>query len=231
MLENLKEQVFQANQRLVRENLVILTWGNASAFDVESGYLVIKPSGVPYSTMTANDMVVVDLDGNIIEGGYKPSSDTPTHIALYKNWKNIKGVVHTHSLNATSWAQSGLDLMIQGTTHADYFYGVIPCLPLLTTKEVNDAYEHYTGMKIVSEFQKRNLKPLEMGACLLTGHGPFSWAETVDEAVENSIVLEAIATMGIKTLQLNADTRLPKYILDKHYLRKHGDKAYYGQKK
>lgn len=230
MLEKLKEQVFYANQKLVQENLVILTWGNASAFDTESGYLVIKPSGVSYKTMTVDDMVVVDLNGNVIEGNYKPSSDTPTHIALYKNWKNIKGIVHTHSLNATAWAQSGLDLIIQGTTHADYFYGDVPCLPLLTKQEVEESYEHYTGMKIVSEFQKRNLKPLEMGACLLTGHGPFSWGETVDKAVENSIVLETIANMGIKSLQLNPDARLPKYILDKHYLRKHGDNAYYGQK-
>ncbi len=230
MLEQLKDQVFKANQKLVRENLVLLTWGNASAFDEKTGYLVIKPSGVPYDTMKAEDMVIVDLEGNVVEGRYKPSSDTPTHIALYKNWKNIKGVVHTHSLYATSWAQTGLDLVIQGTTHADYFYGDVPCLSLLTPQEVSDAYEHYTGMKIVSEFETKKINPLEMGACLLTGHGPFTWGETVDKAVENSMVLEAIAQMGINTLFLNPQAKLPQYILDKHYLRKHGVNAYYGQK-
>ena len=230
MLEQLKERVYLANQKLVRENLVILTWGNASAFDPDTQLLVIKPSGVPYDTMKVEDMVIVDLEGKIVEGKYKPSSDTPTHIALYKHWKNIKGVVHTHSLYATSWAQSGLDLVIQGTTHADYFYGDVPCLSLLTPEEVLDAYEYYTGMKIISEFETKKISPLEMGACLLTGHGPFTWGETVDKAVENSIVLEAIAQMGINTLSLNPQVKLPQYILDKHYLRKHGASAYYGQK-
>ena len=230
MLEQLKNEVFEANQKLVKENLVILTWGNASAFDKETGYLVIKPSGVSYSTMKAEDMVVVDLDGKVVEGKYKPSSDTPTHVALYKNWEDIGGIVHTHSLYATAWAQSGNDLYTQGTTHADYFYGDVPCLSLLTPEEVSESYEHYTGMKIVSEFENKNLKPLEMGACLLTGHGPFTWGKIVDKAVENSIVLEAVANMGIHTLSLNKEARLPKYILDKHYLRKHGVNAYYGQK-
>ncbi|MGL4561692.1 MAG: L-ribulose-5-phosphate 4-epimerase AraD [Brevinema sp.] len=230
MLEQLKKQVFLANKKLIEENLVILTWGNASAFDDKTGYLVIKPSGVSYNSMKEEDMVVVDLDGQVIEGAFKPSSDTATHIALYKNWKHIKGIVHTHSLYATAWAQSGLDLMIQGTTHADYFYGDVPCLSVLSQKEVSEAYEYYSGMKIVSEFENKSLNPLEMGACLLNGHGPFTWGESVDKAVENSIVLETIAKMGFHTLSLNPEAHLPKYILDKHYLRKHGANAYYGQK-
>ncbi|MGL5955602.1 MAG: L-ribulose-5-phosphate 4-epimerase AraD [Brevinema sp.] len=229
MLEQLKEKVFQANQQLVQKQLVILTWGNASAFDPESGYAVIKPSGVAYDLMTANDMIVVDLDGIVIEGRFKPSSDTPTHLALYKHWKGICGIVHTHSLHATAWAQSGLDLTIQGTTHADYFYGDIPCIPSLNIEETEQAYEHYTGMSIISEFKKRNLDPLNMGACLLSGHGPFSWSKSVEKAVENSVVLETIAQMGFLCASLNPHARLPQYILDKHFLRKHGPNAYYGQ--
>ena len=230
MLESLKEKVYQANKKLVDEKLVILTWGNASAFDKESKLVVIKPSGVSYSTMKAEDMVVVDLDGNIVEGTHKPSSDTPTHLEIYRTWGNvIGGVVHTHSTHATAWAQSGTDIPIQGTTHADYFYGDIPCLEVLSESEVKDNYEHFTGVKIVSEFKERKINVVEMQACLLTGHGPFTWGSTVDKAVENSIVLEEVAKMGLHTLQLNNTIKLPQYILDKHYLRKHGKNAYYGQ--
>ena len=182
--------------------------------------------------MKVEDMVVVDLNGQVIEGEYKPSSDTPTHLALYKAWgKSIQGIVHTHSVYATAWAQSGKTLFIQGTTHADYFYGDIPCIKPLTQAEVEDRYEYLTGVKIVTEFQKQELDPTTIGACLLTGHGPFTWGGSVEKAVENSIVLETIAKMGLQTIQLDTDIRLPQYILDKHYLRKHGRDAYYGQKR
>lgn len=231
MLESIKKQVYQANKKLVTENLVILTWGNASAYDPESGFVVIKPSGVSYDTMTEEDMVIVDLEGNIIEGQFKPSSDTPTHLEIYKIWgEKIRGVVHTHSSYATAWAQSGEDIPIQGTTHADYFYGDIPCLGVLTEVEVEKAYEYFTGVKIVTEFKRKNINPTEMGGCLLTGHGPFTWGGNIDKAVENSIVLEAIAHMAFFTLQLNKKIKLPNHIKDKHYFRKHGKNAYYGQR-
>lgn len=231
MLEKLKERVFACNQQLSSQGLVILTWGNASAYDPGSNYVVIKPSGISYTEMSADDMVVVDLDGTVIEGRYRPSSDTPTHLALYKKWgEMIQGIVHTHSTYATVWAQSGKDIPIQGTTHADYFYGDIPCLSTLSRKEVEERYEYFTGIKILNEFEQRNLDPLAMGACLLSGHGPFTWSNTVEKAVENSIVLEAVAKMAILTCSLNPKMRLPDYIFNKHYLRKHGENAYYGQK-
>ena len=231
MLEKLKKRVFSCNQMLSKEGLVVLTWGNASAFDPSSELLVIKPSGVSYEMMSAEDMVVVDLNGKVVEGRYRPSSDTPTHIVLYKEWGDkVQGVVHTHSVHATSWAQSGKDLPIQGTTHADYFYGDIPCLGVLTAQEVEEGYEHFTGVKIVRDFKERQIDPVSLGACLLTGHGPFTWGASVEKAVENSIVLETIAQMGLFTRMISPDVRLPNYILDKHYLRKHGKNAYYGQK-
>lgn len=230
MLEKLKEKVFFANKKIVQENLVILTWGNASAFDQKSELLVIKPSGIPYDTMKSEDMVIVDLNGNVIEGKLKPSSDMPTHLEIYRQWGDrVQGVVHTHSIYATAWAQSGLDIPVQGTTHADYFYGDIPCLGFLTKEEVKENYEHYTGVKIVSEFERKKIDPLKMGACLLAGHGPFTWGGNVEKAVENAIVLETVAKMGFSTLLLNRNIKLPEYILDKHYLRKHGENAYYGQ--
>lgn len=231
MLEELKEKVFESNQLLSREQLVVLTWGNASAYDSHSDLVVIKPSGVSYDSMTPQDMVVLDLEGKVIEGKYRPSSDTPTHLALYRNWgTQVQGIVHTHSTYATVWAQSGRDIPIQGTTHADYFYGDIPCLPTLTVEEVAQAYEHNTGIKILAEFKVRELNPVEMPACLLTGHGPFTWGSTVEKAVENSIVLEAVAKMATYNYIVNPKVRLPGYILNKHYLRKHGKDAYYGQK-
>lgn len=230
MLEQLKEEVFAANKKLVAEGLVILTWGNASAYDEAAGCFVIKPSGVPYDTMKASDMVVVDLDGKVIEGAFKPSTDMPTHLALYRAWgKEVRGVVHTHSKHAVMWAQAGLDVPILGTTHADYFYGDIPCFGALSEKEVDEAYEKNTGLKIVEGFGLRKIQPLECPACLLSGHGPFTWGKTAAKAVENSVVLEAVAEMALHTLALNPKSRLPRHVMDKHYLRKHGKNAYYGQ--
>lgn len=229
MLKYLKEQVYLANQRLVNENLVILTWGNVSAYDKETGYVVIKPSGVPYKSMEETDMVVMDIDLNIVEGRYKPSSDAPSHIAMYKHWDKITSIVHTHSLYATSWAQAGLDIVVQGTTHADYFYGDIPCISCLSREEVQDNYEYYTGLKIVNEFKERRLNPLEMGACLINGHAPFTWGTTIDKAVENSVVLEMVSNLSLNTVLLNDKAKLPEYLLNAHYLRKHGENSYYGQ--
>ncbi|MGL4677395.1 MAG: L-ribulose-5-phosphate 4-epimerase AraD [Brevinema sp.] len=230
MLEQLKERVFQANQQLVQKNLVVLTWGNASAFDPDSGYVVIKPSGIAYHLMSPKDMVIIDLDGTIIEGELNPSSDTQSHLALYKAWEGVCGIVHTHSLHATAWSQSGLDLTIQGTTHADYFYGDIPNIPYLSAEATNQAYEHHTGVSIVAEFTKRRIDPLSLSACLLSGHGPFTWAENIEKAVEKAVVLEYIAQMGFLCASLNSPSRLPQHIVDKHFLRKHGANAYYGQK-
>lgn len=230
MLDQLKEEVFAANKKLVSEGLVILTWGNASAYDEASGYFIIKPSGVPYDTMKASDMVVVDLDGKVVEGAFKPSTDMPTHLALYKAWgKEVRGVVHTHSKHAVMWAQAGLDVPILGTTHADYFYGDVPCFGVLSEKEVDEAYEKNTGLKIVTGFAERKIQPLECPACLLSGHGPFTWGKTVAKAVENSVVLEAVSEMALHTLALSPKSRLPRHVMDKHYLRKHGKNAYYGQ--
>lgn len=231
-IQELKERVFLANKKLVDENLVILTWGNASAYDKEQGIIAIKPSGVPYETMKVADMVLVDIEGKVIDSSLKPSSDTPTHITLFKAWgENIAGVVHTHSLNATTWAQAGMDIPIQGTTHADYFYGNIPCLEELSPKEVEEAYEYNTGVKIVQEYLKRKISPIEVPGCLLSGHGPFTWGETIEKAVENTIVLETISTMALGVHLLNSKIRLSTWIVDKHYNRKHGSNAYYGQNK
>lgn len=230
MLHDLKEQVFIANKELVAQNLVILTWGNASAYDKSTGFFVIKPSGVPYSSMKASDMVIVDLEGTVVEGSLKPSTDMATHLALYKAWgDSVQGVVHTHSKHAVIWAQSGKDIPALGTTHADYFYGDIPCLDTLTPKEVEDGYEKNTGLKIISGFNSRNIKPLECPGCILSGHGPFTWGKSVEKAVENSIVLESIAEMALHTLAINPESRLPNHIMNKHYQRKHGENAYYGQ--
>lgn len=230
MLEQLKEEVFEANLELPKHGLIKYTWGNVSAFDKETGYFVIKPSGVSYEKMKASDMVVVDLDNNVIEGELNPSSDTPTHAVLYKAFPEIGGVVHTHSTWAASWAQAGLDVPAMGTTHADTFYGSVPCARYLTQKEIDDGYEHETGNVIVETFKERGLKPLEVPGVLLHGHGPFTWGKDASSAVMNAVVLDEVCKMNFITRQLNSYAEeLPQRVLDKHYLRKHGKNAYYGQ--
>lgn len=227
MLEKLKEQVFQANLDLVRLNLVIFTWGNVSAIDREKGLVVIKPSGVSYDNMKAEDMVVVNLDGEVVEGDYKPSSDTPTHLVLYKAFADLGGIVHTHSSWATAWAQAGKSIPALGTTHADYFYDAIPCTRKLTEKEVKTAYEIETGNVIVETFKK--LDPMAIPGVIINNHGPFSWGKDAHEAVHNAKVMEEVACMAYHALQLNKDAEIDQFLLDKHYLRKHGKDAYYGQ--
>ena len=230
MLEELKKQVCQANLDLVKEGLVIQTWGNASGIDREHDLVVIKPSGVPYAGMKPEHMVVVSLEtGKVIDGCLIPSSDTPTHLALYHAFKNIGGIVHTHSLYATAWAQAGKGIPAYGTTQADYWYGEVPCTRLLTPKEIKDAYEANTGRVIVATFLK--LDPMQHPAVLVASHGPFTWGRDVKEAVHNASVLEFIARLASETLRLNPKTKpMPSALLDKHFLRKHGPKAYYGQK-
>lgn len=229
MLESLKEEVYKANIELVKQNLVIYTWGNVSGIDREKGLVVIKPSGVDYDAMKPNDMVVLDLDGNIIEGNLRPSSDTPTHLELYKKFKKIKGVVHTHSTWATQWAQAGRDIPAYGTTHADYFYGDIPCTRKLTKDEVDNGYEKNTGKVIIERFE--NIDENALPGVLCREHGPFSWGTSPANAVHNAKVLEEVAKMAYYTEMINnkKDT-ISQYLLDKHYLRKHGKNAYYGQK-
>ena len=230
MLEDLKQKVYEANMLLPKYGLITFTWGNVSEIDRKTGLVVIKPSGVPYDTMKAEDMVVLDLDGNKVEGSMKPSSDAPTHILLYKRFPNIGGVVHTHSSFATSWAQSGRDIPCYGTTHADYFYGSIPCARSLTKEEIENDYEHNTGEVIVSEFSKRGIDYEAVPGVLCTSHGPFTWGKDGHEAVHNAVVLEEVAKMAFRTEILNKDvTPAPQEIQDKHYFRKHGANAYYGQ--
>lgn len=229
MLENLKEEVFKANMLLPKYNLVTFTWGNVSGIDREKGLVVIKPSGVEYEKMTKDDMVVVDLNGNVVEGNLKPSSDTATHIELYKNFKDIKGVVHTHSTYATIWAQAGINLPALGTTHADYFYGDIPCTRKMTKEEIESNYEKETGKVIVERFS--NINPNDMKAVLVNCHGPFTWGESPLKAVENSVVLEEVAKMALNSKLINNTLEsMDQSLLDKHFLRKHGKNAYYGQK-
>jgi L-ribulose-5-phosphate 4-epimerase len=228
MLEELKKKVFDANLELVTRGLVIYTWGNVSGIDREKGYVVIKPSGVDYNIMKPEDMTIVDLDGKIIEGKYKPSSDTPTHLVLYKNFIEIGGCVHTHSEWAVSWAQAGKGIPALGTTHADYFYGEVPCTRKLTKTEINGDYETETGNVIIETF--RNLKPMEMPGVLVNCHGPFTWGSAPSEAVHNAVVLEEVAKMAFRTLKLKDVPQIDQVLLDKHYLRKHGKDAYYGQK-
>ncbi|MBQ3183476.1 MAG: L-ribulose-5-phosphate 4-epimerase [Clostridia bacterium] len=228
MLENLKQKVFEANMALPRYGLVTFTWGNVSAIDREKGLVIIKPSGVEYDTMTAEDMVVVDLEGNIVEGRYKPSSDTPTHLVLYKAFQNIGGIVHTHSRNATSWAQAGRDIPAYGTTHGDYFYGAIPCTRKMTRDEIAGEYEAETGNVIVERF--KDLSADDIPAVLVNSHGPFTWGKDADNAVHNAVVLEEVALMAMQTEALNPNIAvMQQELLDKHYLRKHGKNAYYGQ--
>ncbi|MDF2844082.1 MAG: L-ribulose-5-phosphate 4-epimerase [Herbinix sp.] len=227
MLEHLKEQVFQANMELPKRGLVTFTWGNVSGIDRETGYMVIKPSGVEYESMKAEDMVVVDLEGNRIEGNYKPSSDTATHIELYKKYPEIGGIVHTHSTWATSWAQAGRSIPLYGTTHADYFYGPIPCARSLTEEEINTEYEKNTGLVIIETLEKGNIKPKSMPGILCTNHGPFTWGKDAHEAVHNAVVLEELAKMSCYSELINPNIKpAPQVIADKHYLRKHGENAY-----
>lgn len=229
MLEELKQKVFKANLDLVKNGLVIFTWGNVSAIDKESKLVVIKPSGVSYERMQAEDMVVVDLDGNVIEGKLNPSSDTPTHLELYKAYPEIGGIVHTHSVYATAFAQAGRSIPSYGTTHADYFYGEIPCARGLTQEEVVSEYEKNTGTVIIETFQ--NTDVMSVPACLVKNHGVFAWGKDADGAVYNATVTETVAKMAVLTEQLNPKVLpAPQYLLDKHYFRKHGANAYYGQK-
>ena len=231
MLESLKEVVCEANLELVRKGVVIYTWGNVSGIDRESGMMVIKPSGVSYDGMKPEDMVVVDLStGETVEGKWKPSSDTATHLELYRAFPKIGGVVHTHSINAVAFAQAGMDIPALGTTHADYFYGDVPCARSLTKEEVDEAYEVNTGKVILETFEKRGIDPMAVPGVVVQNHGPFVWGKDPANAVYNAVVLETIAEMDIKTLQLNPSASLPQYVLDKHYMRKHGPNAYYGQK-
>jgi len=227
MLEQLKEQVFEANLALVKHQLVVFTWGNASGRDPETGHVVIKPSGLPYDQMRAKDMVVLDADGKKLEGDLKPSSDTPTHLELYRNFPEIGAVVHTHSPWATSWAQAGKSIPVYGTTHADYFYGAIPCSGALTREEVESDYEENTGSLIAETFRQLDYK--SMPGVLVHGHGPFTWGADCRDAVHHAIVLEEVAMMAFRTEVLGNNKALEPYLLDKHYLRKHGKDAYYGQ--
>ena len=227
-MERLKEATFHANLDLVKHNLVIFTWGNVSAIDRERGLVVIKPSGVSYDAMKASDMVVVDLDGKIVEGTLNPSSDTPTHLELYKAFPAIGGVVHTHSTYATAWAQAGLAIPILGTTHADYFYGDIPCTRDMRAGEIEAAYERETGTVIVEAFAGKN--PMHTPGVLVKNHGPFSWGRDAHEAVHNSVVMEEVARMAFVARMLNPAVGMNSHLTEKHFLRKHGPDAYYGQK-
>lgn len=226
-MDALKQKVFQANLDLVKHGLVIFTWGNVSAIDREKGLVVIKPSGVSYETMTAEDMVVVDLDGKVVEGKLKPSSDTATHLALYKAFPNIGGVVHTHSTYATSWAQAGCDIPNIGTTHADYFKDAIPCTRMMTVEEVQSNYELETGNVIVERF--KNLDPDHTPGVLVNNHGPFAWGKDADNAVYNAVVMEQVAKMAMFALNINPNLKMNEELIKKHFFRKHGPNAYYGQ--
>ena len=231
MLEELRREVLEANLVLEREGLVRLTWGNASGVDRASGLFVIKPSGVPYSDLTAAAMVVVDLDGNKVEGELNPSSDTPTHACLYREFLRIGGIVHTHSVHAVTFCQAGLELPCQGTTHADHFFGTVPLVRELTAQEVEEGYELNTGRAIVECFRKWGLDPVAMPAVLQRFHAPFTWGKDAHDAVKNSVALEVCCQMALGALQLNRATPgLPMHLLQKHFLRKHGPGAYYGQK-
>ena len=229
MLDNLKQKVYEANMLLPKYGLITFTWGNVSAIDRENGLVVIKPSGVEYEKMKPEDMVVVDLDGNIVEGNLKPSSDTPTHLKLYKEFEDIGGVVHTHSRWATVFSQAGRGINPYGTTQADYFYGTIPCTRDMTTTEIQENYEYNTGSVIVETF--KDIDPNKMPAILVKNHGPFTWGTDALDAVHNAVVLEEVAMMAFNTELLNNHNskNMPSELLDKHFLRKHGPGAYYGQ--
>lgn len=227
--DQLKQEAFEINMGIVRERLVVLTWGNASSFDSAHGIFAIKPSGVSYSLLKWQDMVLVDLDGNIIDSKLKPSSDTLTHLEIYKGFSSVGGIVHTHSPWATIWAQACKSIPVLGTTHSDHFNGDIPCIPYLVKTKVDNAYEKETGIQIVKFFKEKKLEPIHMPACLLSGHASFTWGKTSNLAFENAIALEACANMAYHSTILNSKIEFPYYILDKHFLRKHGGSAYYGQ--
>ena len=232
MLEKLKQQVYEANMELPRRGLVTYTWGNVSGIDRESGLFVIKPSGVEYDEMTPDDLVVLDLEGNKVEGKLNPSSDTRTHIELYKAFPEIGGIVHTHSTHAVAWAQAGRDIPAFGTTHADYFYGPIPCARALTQEEIDEDYEKNTGKVIIEAFRGRNIQPMHVPGVVCTSHGPFTWGKDAAQAVYHAVVLEEVAKMALLTLQIDPNAApAPQRIQDKHFLRKHGPNAYYGQSK
>jgi len=229
MLEKLKEDVFRANLDLVKHGLVIMTFGNVSGFDRAAGLMVIKPSGVSYNEMTVNDMVVTDLNGSVIEGTLKPSTDTSTHLALYKAFPGIGGVVHTHSTHATAWAQAGLAIPCLGTTHADYFHGPVPATRRLTAEETETDYEYNTGLLIAEALG--GVDPLTMPAALVTSHAPFTWGVTPAQAVHVAVILEEVARIAVLTVSIGTPHEIDKHLLDRHYLRKHGSDSYYGQKK
>ena len=232
MLEYLKKKVYEANMDLVRHGLVIFTWGNVSGIDRERGLVVIKPSGVDYDTMTPDDMVVVDLHtGEVVEGSLRPSSDTPTHLVLYRAWPEIGGVVHTHSTYATAWAQAGIDLPNIGTTHADYFHNAIPCTADMTEAEVKGQYELETGNVIVNRFRLGAINPVHTPGVLVKNHGPFSWGKDPHEAVHNAVVMEQVAKMAFVAHSVNPRLTMNPLLVEKHFSRKHGPNAYYGQKK
>lgn len=229
MLDALKHEVLAANLELPRHGLVTFTWGNVSAIDSNRELVVIKPSGVSYDNMTADDMVVVDLDGNVIEGSLNPSSDTPTHLALYKAYEQLGGVVHTHSSYITSWAQAGRAVPALGTTHADYFYGEIPCTRALTQTEINGDYEYETGNVIIETIADQD--PMSIPGIIVYQHGPFAWGKNAMDAVHNAVVMEEVAKMAFRSITINPHlAEIDKGLLDKHYLRKHGANAYYGQR-
>jgi L-ribulose-5-phosphate 4-epimerase len=231
MLKELKEQVYEANMALPRHGLVTFTWGNASAVDRASGLVAIKPSGVDYDALKPADIVVVALDsGRVVDGSLRPSSDTPTHLVFYRAFPKAGGIVHTHSRHATIWAQAGLDIPANGTTQADYFYGAVPCTRLMTEAEIAGDYEAETGNVVVEAFRAREIDPAEMPAALVHSHGPFSWGRDVNEAVHNAVVLEEISYMALFTRLLNPEVPpMQQALLDRHFLRKHGTDAYYGQ--
>ena len=232
MLEELKKQVYEANMELPRRGLITYTWGNVSGIDRESGLVVIKPSGVDYDKLTPDSMVIVNLEGEVVEGDYRPSSDTPTHVVLYNRFQEIGGVVHTHSPWATSWAQAGRGIPCYGTTHADYLYGQVPCVRTLTKEEIETAYEKNTGVLIADEFERLVVDYLATPAVLCKNHGPFTWGKDAKEAVHNAVVLEEVAKMAARCEQIDPKVNpAPQELQDKHYYRKHGKNAYYGQSK
>lgn len=231
MLEELRRKVWQANMDLPRLGLVLFTWGNVSGIDRSAGLVVIKPSGVSYEDLRPEALTVVDLDGRVVEGTLRPSSDTRTHLALYRAFPELGGVVHTHSTFAAAWAQAGMDLPCYGTTHADYFYGPVPCARGLTREELDEDYEKNTGKVIVETFRARNIDPVHVPAVICRSHGPFTWGKTAAEAVYHAVVLEEVAKMALLTRQVKGDAEpAPTHVVEKHFMRKHGPNAYYGQK-
>ena len=232
MLEELRKQVYEANMELPRRNLVTYTWGNVSGIDRESGLVVIKPSGVEYDELTPENLVVLDLDGNRVEGKLNPYSDTKTDLELYKAFPTLGGIVHTHSPYAVAWAQAGRDIPCYGTTHADYFYGAVPCARHLTKEELDEDYEKNTGKVIIETFTNRGIDPVAVPGVICHSHGPFTWGKDAAQAVYHAVVLEEVAKMALLTRQVDPSAApAPQYLQDKHYMRKHGPNAYYGQKK